>query len=70
MEQLLSTSLTDLDFPMKIAIPLDGVGVRRLKDLVRLSRTDILNINRLGQKAVDTIERMLDRFGLSLDMEV
>lgn len=70
MEQLLSSSITEFDIPMRIAIPLDGVGVRRLKDLVRLRREDILKVNRLGEKAADEVEQILERFGLSLGMNI
>ncbi len=70
MEQLLSSSITDFDIPMRIAIPLDNVGIRRLKDMVQLTRDDLFKINRLGNKAVNEIERILDRFGLSLGMKV
>lgn len=70
MEQLLSASIVDFDIPMRIAIPLDGVGVRRVRDLVRMKREDIFNVNRLGEKSVSEIERILDRFGLSLGMDV
>lgn len=66
MEQLLSSSITEFDIPMRIAIPLDNAGIRRLKDLVRLTREDLLKINRLGVKAADEIENTLSRFGLSL----
>lgn len=55
---------------MRIAIPLDIAGVRRLKDLVTLSREDLLKVNRLGVKAADEIERILERFGLSLNMTI
>lgn len=70
MEQLLSASIVDFDIPMRIAIPLDGVGVRRVMDLVRMKREDIFKVNRLGEKSVSEIERILDRFGLSLGMDV
>lgn len=70
MERLLSSSITELDMPMRIAIPLDIAGVRRLKDLVALSKDDLLNINRIGVKAADEIERILERFGLSLNMTI
>ena len=70
MEQLLSSSILDFEIPMRIAIPLEGVGVKRLKELVVLKREDILKVNRLGEKAADEIERILDRFGLSLGMKV
>lgn len=70
MEQLLSSSITEFDIPMMIAIPLDKVGVRRLRDLVRLTREDILKVNRLGEKAADEVEQILERFGLSLGMNI
>lgn len=70
MEQLLSSSITDFDIPMRIAIPLDGAGVRRLKDLVCLTRNDLLKVNRLGEKAANEVERILERFGLSLGMTI
>ena len=68
MKQLLSASIIDIDIPMRIAIPLDDAGIRRLKDLVHMTRADLLKVNRLGEKAVNEIERILDRFGLSLEM--
>lgn len=70
MEQLLSSSITEFDIPIRFAIPLDSIGVRRLKDLVRLRREDILNVKRLGVKAADDIEQILERFGLSLGMSM
>lgn len=70
MEQMLASSITDLDIPMRIAIPLDLAGVRRIRDLVCLSREDLLMINRIGEKAVDEIDRILHRFDLSLEMKL
>lgn len=70
MEQLLSSSIIEFDIPMRIAIPLDDAGISRLKDLVKLSREDLLKINRLGIKAVNEIERILNRFDLSLNMRI
>ena len=70
MEQLLSASITDIDIPMRLVIPLDDAGIRRLKDLVQLTRDDLLKINRIGVTAANEIERILDRSGLSLSMKV
>lgn len=68
MEVLLSSPLIDFDISMRILIPLENAGIRRLRDLVCLSREDLLKVNRLGVKAVDEMERLLDRLGLSLGM--
>lgn len=70
MEQLLSASLLDIDIPIRIAAPLEGIGVRRLRDLVRLTRKDILKVNRLGDKAIKEIEQTLGRLDLSLGMDI
>lgn len=69
-EKLLSASIIVLDLPMRIAYPLDDAKIRKIKDLVVKSRNDLLNINRLGVKAVDEIEHCLDRIGLSLGMDI
>ena len=69
MELLLSSSIADFDIPLRIAIPLDNAGIRRLKDLTSLSRNDLLSINRLGEKAVNEIERILQHLGLHLGVK-
>ena len=69
-EKLLSASIIVLDLPMRIAYPLDDAKIRKLKDLVVLSRTDLLKVNRLGIKAIDEIEHCLGRIGLSLSMDI
>lgn len=70
MEQMLSASTVDIDMPMRIAIPLDNVGIRRLRDLVVLDRKGLMAIPRLGCKAADEVEALLARFGLSLGMKI
>lgn len=68
MNQLFSASILDFDIPMRIAIPLDNAGIRRIGDLVRLDRKGLLTVKRLGEKGADEVERILERFGLSLGM--
>ena len=70
MAKLFSASIIDFDIPMRIAIPLDNAGIRRIGDLVRLTRKDLLKVRRLGSKGADEVEKILDRFGLSLGMAV
>lgn len=66
MNQLLSTSLLELDLPMRIAIPLDKAGIRHLRDIVCLTRDDLLQVDRIGLSAVTEIEHLLNRIDLSL----
>ena len=70
MQRLLSASLIEFDIPMKIIVPLDNAGIRRLKDLVCKSRKDLMKINRLGEKSLSIIERLLYQLGLSLEMNI
>lgn len=70
-EKILSCSITDLDIPMRIAIPLDeNLGVRRIGDLLKLKREDLLKVKRIGPKSVDDLEKILHRFGYSLGMTI
>ena len=68
--KLLSASIIEFYVPLRIAIPLDNAGIRRLGDIVRLDRKGLLNIKRLGEKGADEIERLLSRLGLSLGMSL
>ena len=68
MEELLSSPLLDFDIPMRVAIPLEVAGIRKLRDLVSLNRDALLQINRIGVNAADDLERMLARYDLSLGM--
>lgn len=69
-EKLLSASIIVLDIPPRISFPLDDAKIRKLQDLVVLSRNELLKVNRLGVKAVDEIEHCLSRIGLSLGMDI
>ncbi|WP_354668875.1 DNA-directed RNA polymerase subunit alpha C-terminal domain-containing protein, partial [uncultured Muribaculum sp.] len=44
MAKLFSASIIDFDIPMRIAIPLDNAGIRRIGDLVKLTRKDLLKV--------------------------
>lgn len=66
MEKLLQAPLVDFDISLRILLPLEAVGVRRLKDLVKYSRKRLLKVNRLGVLAVSELEALLARLDLSL----
>lgn len=66
MERLLRAHLVEFDLSLRILIPLESAGIRRLGDLVRQTRENLLQINQLGKISVNTLERFLAYHGLSL----
>lgn len=66
MEALLSASLTDFDIPARILLPLGDAGIRRLRDLVKMTKKQLLSVNRMGVVSVAYLERFLASQDLSL----
>lgn len=66
METLLSASLTDFDIPTRILIPLGDAGIRRLRDLVAMTKKQLLSVSRMGVVSVDFLENFLAKQNLSL----
>lgn len=67
METLLSASLTDFDIPGRILIPLGGdAGIRRLRDLVAMTKKQLLSVSRMGVVSVEFLENFLAKQNLSL----
>lgn len=66
METFLSAPLIDFDIPLRILIPLENAGIKRLRDLVSLTREELLAVPRLGIVAVEHLEKLLSHYDLSL----
>ena len=66
METLLSASLTDFDIPARILIPLGDAGIRRLRDLVAMTKKQLLAVSRMGVVSVEFLENFLAKQNLSL----
>lgn len=66
MNTLLSASLTEFDIPLRILLPLGDAGIRRLRDLVSMTRTQLLSVSRMGVVSVDFLEKFLASQNLSL----
>lgn len=66
MNTLLSASLTDFDIPLRILLPLGDAGIRRLRDLVSMTRSQLLSVSRMGVVSVDFLEKFLASQNLSL----
>lgn len=69
MSTLMSAPLVDFDINVRILCSLDRAGIRRLGDLVRLSREELMRVRRLGVTYVAEVERELAKFGLRLGMK-
>lgn len=66
METLLSASLTDFDIPARILIPLSDAGIRRLRDLVAMTKKQLLSVSRMGVVSVEFLENFLAKQNLYL----
>lgn len=66
MELLLSASLTDFDIPIRILIPLGDAGIRRLRDLVSMTKKQLLSVSRMGVVSVEYLENFLAKQNLTL----
>lgn len=66
MEVLLSASLTDFDIPARILIPLGDAGICRLRDLVAMTKKQLLSVSRMGVVSVEFLENFLAKQNLSL----
>lgn len=66
MEVLRSAPLTDFDIPVRILYPLGDAGIRRIRDLVAMTREQLLSLNRMGVVSVNYLENFLAYHKLSL----
>ncbi len=62
----LSLSIDDLDLPVRASNCLTAAGIEDVRDLVRRTRTDLLNIRNLGATSLTDIERALANHRLRL----
>ena len=65
MEVLLSAPLIDFDIPARILIPLGDAGIRRLRDLVAMTKKQLLAVSRMGVVSVEYLENFLAKQNLS-----
>ena len=78
LKEILMRSIEDLELSnraincLKTGKFKDGskVGVKTIGDLVQLSEKDILNIENLGKKSLEELKNALEKWGLSLGMDV
>ena len=69
MERLMKAHLVDFPLSLRILIPLESAGIRRLGDLLKCTRTQLAAIPLIGANALDKIEKCLAEYNLFLRKE-
>jgi len=69
-EELLNTSIYDLDFSVRVKTVFRVSEIKTLKDLVQKNRRELLKHRNFGRRSLREIEQRLESYGLSLDMKL
>jgi DNA-directed RNA polymerase subunit alpha len=67
---ILSSPISDLELSVRARNCLDGANMQTIRDLVRLSETEVMNLKNLGKTSLAEIKSKLAERGLSLGMSV
>ena len=63
LEEALDTTIPDLDLPVRIANMLERYGILTVRDVLYLTRDELLDIKNMGVKNVEVILEKLRLFG-------
>jgi len=69
IEAMLSKSLDEFDLSVRTANCLKNASIGTVRDLVRRSEEEILEIKNFGKKSLEELQELLDKLGLSFGME-
>jgi DNA-directed RNA polymerase subunit alpha len=64
----MSSRIDELELTVRTLSILKAENIRCVGDLVQRTETDLLNIPRLGHKALNEIKEVLTSHGLTLDL--
>jgi DNA-directed RNA polymerase subunit alpha len=70
LAETLATPLSDLELSVRARNCLDGADLRTMRDLVRLTEAEVINLKNLGKTSLTEIKAKLTERGLSLGMTV
>ena len=70
LNKLLSSPISELELSVRARNCLDGANLQTLRDLVRLSENEVMNLKNLGKTSLTEIKNKLAERGLSLGMNV
>ena len=70
LNRLLASPIAELELSVRARNCLDGANLHSLRDLVRLSELEVMNLKNLGKTSLTEIKNKLAERGLSLGMSV
>lgn len=70
LNKVLSLKISEQELSRRVLNALDELGVKTVKDLVKLSENDIMKGRNIGQKALTEINEFLEKLNLTLGMKV
>jgi DNA-directed RNA polymerase subunit alpha len=70
LNKLLSSPISELELSVRARNCLDGANLQTLRDLVRLSENEVMNLKNLGKTSLTEIKNKLAERGLGLGMAV
>lgn len=70
MDELLARSIDELDLSVRSANCLKNANIHTLRDLVRKSEKDMLETKNFGRKSLEELQELLEKLGLSFNMDV
>lgn len=68
MEQLFKASLVEFDLPLRILIPLEKAGIKRVGDLLKYDRHELLQFSQVGQVSLNALDKVLEFLDLEWGM--
>jgi len=70
LSKVLSLKIAEQDLSKRVQNALEELGVKTVKDLVKLTENDIMKGRNIGQKALTEINDFLENLNLTLGMKV
>ena len=70
LNKLLMSPISELELSVRARNCLDGANLQTLRDLVRMSENEVMNLKNLGKTSLTEIKNKLAERGLSLGMNV
>jgi DNA-directed RNA polymerase subunit alpha len=70
LNKLLSSPISELELSVRARNCLDGANLQTLRDLVRMSENEVMNLKNLGKTSLTEIKNKLAERGLALGMSV